>query len=51
MASERKLVSEICTTYCSRPERLKAWKQETGKSQSAFYRRVNEIERPAAIST
>lgn len=47
MAAERKLVSEICATYCSRPERLKAWKQETGKSQSAFYRRVNELEKEA----
>jgi len=46
MAAERKLVLEICATYCSRPERLKAWKQETGKSQSAFYRHFRGLEKP-----
>lgn len=46
MAAERKLVAEICATYGSRPERLMAWKHETGKSQSAFYRHFRELEQP-----
>jgi hypothetical protein len=46
MAAERKLVSEICAAFCSRMERLKAWKHQTGKSQSAFYRHFRELERP-----
>lgn len=45
IAGERKLVVDICATYCCREERLKAWKMFTGKSQSAFYRRVDEINR------
>ena len=49
MVAERKLVSEICAAYCSRPERLQAWKQVTGKGQSAFYRRLQELEREALL--
>jgi len=50
MAAERKLVAEICATYCSRPERLEAWKHRTGKSQSAFYRHFRELERPLLLA-
>lgn len=45
IAGERKLAADICATYCCREERLKAWKEHTGKSQSAFYRRVDEMKR------
>jgi hypothetical protein len=46
MVAERKLVSEIIATFCSRAERLKAWQHRTGKGQSAFYRHFRELERP-----
>lgn len=46
IAAERKLVSEIVATYCSRAERLKVWRRCTGKSQSAFYRHFRELEGP-----
>lgn len=44
IAAERKLVADICAAYCNREARLRAWKENTGKSQSAFYRRFQELE-------
>jgi hypothetical protein len=49
MAAERKLVAEICATHCSRTERLQAWKRQTGKGQSAFYRRLQELEQEVLL--
>ena len=51
IASERNLVREICCVYCSREERLEAWRAETGKGQSSFYRRLKELEKKAVLST
>ena len=50
IASERNIVREICATYSSRKDRLKAWKAKTRKGQSAFYRRVKELEKEARLS-
>lgn len=49
IASERNIVREICSTYCTRQERLKAWRAKTRKGQSAFYRRFKELEREAVV--
>lgn len=51
IASERNIVRSICETYESRAERLKAWRTETRKSQSAFYRRLKELEREAVLAS
>jgi hypothetical protein len=51
IASERNIVREICTAYCSREDRLKAWRSQTGKEKSAFYRRFKELEQEAVVLT
>jgi hypothetical protein len=45
IASERELVRSICADHCNRADRLAAWHAQTGKSQSAFYRRFHELRR------
>jgi hypothetical protein len=50
IASERNIVREICSTFCSRKDRLKAWQTKTRKGQSAFYRRLKELEKEARLS-
>jgi hypothetical protein len=51
IASERNIVRELCATYSSRKDRLKAWRAKTGKRQSAFYRRLKELEYDAQLPT
>ncbi len=41
--AERRVALSIYLEYPSRHERVKAWKDRTGKSQAAFYRRVEEL--------
>jgi hypothetical protein len=50
IASERNIVRDICVTYYSRKDRLKAWRAKTRKGQSAFYRRFKELEKEARLS-
>ncbi len=49
IASERNIVRDICATFSSRKDRLKAWRTKTRKGQSAFYRRVKELEKEAVV--
>ena len=51
IASERNIVLNICATYSSRKERVKAWRAKTRKGQSAFYRRVQELEKEGRLAT
>jgi len=41
-AAERRVVLSICQNYENRTDRVAAWKEQTGKSQPAFYRRLKE---------
>jgi len=50
IASERNIVRDICATFSSRKDRLKAWRAKTRKGQSAFYRRFKELEKEALLS-
>jgi len=44
IAAERNLVMDICATYCSPADRIAVWRQQTGKAQSSFYRRLQELQ-------
>jgi hypothetical protein len=44
IAAERNLVMDICATYCSPADRIAAWRQRTRKSQSSFYKRLQELQ-------
>jgi hypothetical protein len=44
VAAERNTVLNICAAYSKRGDRLAAWRAQTGKSQSAFYRRFHELQ-------
>ncbi len=50
IAAERNTVLNICAAYAKRSDRLAAWSAQTGKSQSAFYRRVQELQRDGLLS-
>lgn len=50
IAAERNAVLNICAAYCRRGDRLAAWQAQTGKSQSAFYRRLQELDREGLLS-
>jgi len=41
--AERRVALSVYLEYPSRHERVEAWKDRTGKSQAAFYRRVEEL--------
>lgn len=43
MEEERAIVREIIQEYSTRAEQIKAWKERTGKSERAFYRRQEEL--------
>lgn len=49
LAAERNTVQNICAAFSNRKDRLKAWRDQTGKGQSAFYRRLQELEREALL--
>jgi hypothetical protein len=46
--SERCLVRDIVIAHTSREDRLKAWSARTGKGQSSFYRRMEELKRSSS---
>jgi hypothetical protein len=50
IAAERNTVLNICAAYAKRSDRLVAWSAQTGKSQSAFYRRFQELQREGLLS-
>lgn len=50
IAAERNTVLNICAAYVKRGDRLAAWRAQTGKSQSAFYRRFQELQREGLLS-
>lgn len=50
IAAERNTVLNICAAYAKRSDRLAAWSAQTGKSQSAFYRRFQELQREGLLS-
>jgi len=41
--AERRVARSVYLEYPSRQERVDAWKDRTGKSQAAFYRRIEEL--------
>ncbi len=41
--AERRIALDIFLTFEERSERIENWKERTGKSQAAFYRRVKEL--------
>lgn len=41
--AERRIALNIYMTFESKDERIKHWKERTGKSQPAFYRRIKEL--------
>lgn len=43
IAAERRIALDILLSFESKAERIDQWKRRTGKSQSAFYRRVKEL--------
>ncbi len=43
--AERRIALDIFLNYETREERVEAWKAKTGKSQSAFYRRITELKK------
>lgn len=43
MEDERTIVREILREHERREDRIKAWKERTGKSERAFYRRLAEL--------
>ena len=51
IAFERNLVHEICANFDTRPDRLEAWRERTGKGQSAFYRRLKELQSLRSTTT
>lgn len=42
-AAEQQIVRELVARYPSRPDQLVAWREQTGKSDRAFYRRLEEL--------
>ena len=46
--AERCLVRDIVIAHTSREDRLKAWSARTGKGQSSFYRRMEELKRASS---
>lgn len=50
IASERSLVLELHSTYPSSEDQLTAWRERTGKSKSAFYRRRQELQSEGRLS-
>jgi hypothetical protein len=42
--AEHDLVREIVRHHATRPERIRAWIERTGKSERAFYRRLAELQ-------
>lgn len=42
---ERRIVEDICMDYSSRDDRIRAWREQTGKSQAAFYRRLQDVKK------
>ena len=46
--AERCLVRDIVIAHTSREDRLKAWSVRTGKGQSSFYRRMEELKRSSS---
>lgn len=44
IANERRIAGEIGSKYKRRAQRSKAWQEQTGKSEDAFYRRLREID-------
>jgi NAD-specific glutamate dehydrogenase len=43
MEAERRIALDISLSFESRADRVSQWRERTGKSQAAFYRRLNEI--------
>jgi len=41
--AERRIALDISLGFTSRPERIVEWKERTGKSPAAFYRRLKEL--------
>lgn len=50
MAAERQVVLTICAAYTAREDQQRAWAAQTGKSQSAFYRRRQELRREGLLN-
>lgn len=50
IASEQNLVLELHGTYPSAEDQLTAWRERTGKSKSAFYRRRQELQSEGRLS-
>lgn len=48
--AEQRIALDICVTIEAPTERVSAWKQRTGKSQPAFYRRVAELKKDGQLS-
>ena len=44
LALDRKLVAEICAETADPEERVRRWRERTGKSQASFYRRKGELD-------
>jgi hypothetical protein len=42
--AERRIALEIYLSYPTGKERVAAWKERTGRSQAAFYRRIKELQ-------
>jgi hypothetical protein len=42
--AERRTALDVFMAFETREQRVSEWKQRTGKSQAAFYRRVNELQ-------
>jgi hypothetical protein len=43
IAAERRIALDVLLTFETKAERIEQWKNRTGKSQAAFYRRVKEL--------
>jgi hypothetical protein len=49
IAAERRIALGIYLEYTDRKERIEAWKVRTGKGQSAFYRRLDELKKEGKL--
>lgn len=48
--ADQQLVRGIITQHTSRPQQVAAWRQQTGKSERAFYRRLTEMDATLAVT-